>query len=172
MNILTLENDLKRKTEFLSDFISLANGNKMVYYKVDRATFNNIDKSSYGTIIKNAKVTIAEIEKELELKTYNAKTFFTGMKKVKRNNRLVLDIKFLKDNFIIEDNKLLSKVTRKSATWVGTTSINITIDKVIYKASRIVYAMTTGEDIVDTDIGYLNGDYNDYSFANLMKKGG
>ena len=49
---------------------------------------------------------------------------------------------------------------------------NITIDKVIYKASRIVYAMTTGEDIEDTDIGYLNGDYNDYSFANLMKKGG
>ena len=171
MNILTLENDLKRKTEFLSDFMSLVNGNKMVYYKVDRATFNNIDKSSYDTIIKNAKVTIAEIEKELELKTYNAKTFFTGMKKVKRNNRLELDIKFLKDNFIIEDNKLLSKVTRKSATWVGTTSINITIDKVIYKASRIVYAMTTGEDIVDTDIGYLNGDYNDYSFANLMKKG-
>ena len=172
MNILTLENDLKRKVEFLSDFMSLIAGNKMKYYRVDKATFNNIEEKSYDTIIKNAKDKIAELESELELKTYNAKTYFTGMKKVKRNNRLVLDIQFLKDNFIIEDNKLLSKVTRKSATWVGTTSINITIDKVIYKASRICYAMTTGEDIVDTDIGYLNGDYNDYSFANLMKKGG
>ena len=53
------------------------------------------------------------------------KHIFTGMKKVKRNNRLVLDIQFLKDNFIIEDNKLLSKVTRKDATWKGTTSINM-----------------------------------------------
>ena len=49
--------------------------------------------------------------------------------------------------------------------------MNITIDKVIYKASRIVYAMVTGEDIVDTDINYINGDYTDYSFTNLIKKG-
>ena len=172
MNILTLENDLKRKVEFLSDFMSLIQGNKMKYYKVDKATFDNIDAASYDTIIKNAKAKIAELESELELKTYNAKTFFTGMKKVKRNKRLMLDIQFLKDNFVIENDKLLSKVTKKDATWKGTTSINVTIDKVIYKASRICYAMTTGEDIVDTDIGYLNNDYNDYSFANLIKKGG
>ena len=55
MNVLTLENDLKRKVEFLSDFMSLINGNKMKYYKVDKATFDNIDKESYDTIIKNAK---------------------------------------------------------------------------------------------------------------------
>ena len=75
MNILTLENDLKRKVEFLSDFMSLIQGNKMKYYKVDKATFDNIYAASYDTIIKNAKDKIAEIEKELELKTYNAKTF-------------------------------------------------------------------------------------------------
>ena len=171
MNILTIENDLKRKVEFLSDFMSLIAGNKMTYYKVDKSTFDNIDEESYDTIIKNSKVKIAALENELVLKTYNARTFFTGMKKVKRNNRLMLDLKFLKDNFIIEDNKLLSKVTRKSATWVGTTSINITIDKVIYKASRIVYAITTGEDIVDTDINYIDGDYTNYKFSNLIKKG-
>ena len=171
MNIITLENDLKRKVEFLSDFMSLIAGNKMTYYKVDKSTFDNIDEESYDTIIKNAKVKIAALENELVLKTYNARTFFTGMKKVKRNNRLILDLKFLTDNFVIENGKLLSKVTRKDATWKGTTSMNITIDKVIYKASRIVYAMVTGEDIVDTDINYINGDYTDYSFTNLIKKG-
>ena len=171
MNILTIENELKGKVEFLSDFMNLIQGNKMVYYKVDRATFNNIEEASYDTIIKNAKVKIAALENELVLKTYNARTFFTGMKKVKRDNRLVLDLKFLTDNFVIENDKLLSKVTKKDATWKGTTSMNITIDKVIYKASRIVYAMVTGDDIVDTDINYINGDYTDYSFANLIKKG-
>ena len=171
MNILTIENELKSKVEFLSDFMNLIRGNKMTYFKVDRATFNNIEEESYDTIIKNAKVKIAALENELVLKTYNARTFFTGMKKVKRDNRLVLDLKFLTDNFVIENDKLLSKVTKKDATWKGTTSMNITIDKVIYKASRIVYAMVTGEDIVDTDINYINGDYTDYSFTNLIKKG-
>ena len=171
MNILTIENELKSKVEFLSDFMNLIRGNKMTYFKVDRATFNNIEEASYDTIIKNAKVKIAALENELVLKTYNARTFFTGMKKVKRDNRLVLDLKFLTDNFVIENDKLLSKVTKKDATWKGTTSMNITIDKVIYKASRIVYAMVTGEDIVDTDINYINGDYTDYSFTNLIKKG-
>ena len=171
MNILTIENELKGKVEFLSDFMNLIQGNKMVYYKVDKSTFDNIDEESYNTIINNAKVKIAALENELELKTYNARTFFTGMKKVKRNNRLILDIQFLKDNFIIEDNKLLSKVTKKDATWKGTTSMNITIDKVIYKASRICYAMVTGDDIVDTDINYIDGDYTNYKFSNLIKKG-
>ena len=171
MNIATIENEIKRKVEFLTDFTNLVSGNKVIFNRVDKATFDNIDAANYDSIIANAKDKIAELELSLTIKTYKAKTFFTGMKKVKKDNRLVLDNNFLTDNFVIENDKLLSKVTRKDATWKGTTSMNITIDKIIYKASRIVYAMVTGEDIVDTDIGYLNGDYTDYSFTNLMKKG-
>ena len=47
MNILTIENELKSKVEFLSDFMNLIQGNKMVYYKVDKATFNNIEEARY-----------------------------------------------------------------------------------------------------------------------------
>ena len=89
----------------------------------------------------------------------------------KVDNRLQLDLDYLRRNFSYENGKLYAKKLGVICTWQGTTSINVTIDKVIYKASRIVYTLKTGEDIIDSDIGYKDGDYTNYSFDNLYKKG-
>ena len=121
--------------------------------------------------IDEYKVLLADKELIHEINTFNPRTYFKSMNSRKVDNRLQLDLDYLRRNFSYENGKLYAKKLGVICTWKGTTSINVTIDKIIYKASRIVYTLKTGEDIVESDIGYKDGDYTNYSFDNLIKKG-
>jgi hypothetical protein len=121
--------------------------------------------------IDEYKQLLSEKELIIERDNFNPRTYFKSMNSRKVDNRLQLDLDYLHRNFSYENGKLYAKKLGVICTWQGTTSINVTIDKVIYKASRIVYTLKTGEDIVDSDIGYKDGDYTNYSFDNLYKKG-
>jgi hypothetical protein len=114
---------------------------------------------------------LSDAELVRERNEFNPRTYFKSMNSRKVDNRLQLDLDYLRRNFSYENGKLYAKRLGVICTWQGTTSINVTIDKVIYKASRIVYTLKTGEDIIDSDIGYKDGDYTNYSFDNLYKKG-
>ena len=121
--------------------------------------------------IDEYKVLLEDKELIHEINTFNPRTYFKSMNSRKVDNRLQLDLDYLRRNFSYENGKLYAKKLGVICTWKGTTSINVTIDKIIYKASRIVYTLKTGEDIVESDIGYKDGDYTNYSFDNLIKKG-
>lgn len=121
--------------------------------------------------IDEYKKLLSDKELQREIDEFNPRTYFKSMNSRKVDNRLHLDLDYLRRNFSYENGKLYAKKLGVICTWQGTTSINVTIDKVIYKASRIVYTLKTGEDIIDSDIGYKDGDYTNYSFDNLIKKG-
>lgn len=121
--------------------------------------------------IDEYKKLLADAELVRERKRFNPRTYFKSMNRIKVNDRLQLDLDYLRENFVYAKGKLYAKRLNVICTWKGTTSINVTIDNVIYKASRIVYTLQTGKNIVDTDIGYKDGDYTNYSFDNLYIKG-
>ena len=99
------------------------------------------------------------------------------------DGRLPIDIDYFKSKFevITEDGKalLVHKGTRHPASWRGKTNHHVTLNDYsqgvhrfrIYKTHRIVYAIHTGVDCVESDIGFIDGNVDNYHFSNLIYKG-
>ena len=99
------------------------------------------------------------------------------------DGRLPIDIDYFKAQFevITEDGKsvLVHKGTRHPASWRGKNANHVTLNDYsgvkprhrIYKTHRIVYAIHTGVDCVESDIGFIDGNVDNYHFSNLVYKG-
>ena len=114
-------------------------------------------------------------------KVLNPRVDLNGLYQESVDGRTPIDIYYFKKLLkVIHINGKATLVTRsleQPVTWRGTTGNNITImdrsqgKKVIYQAHRVLYAITTGIDPVASDIGYIDGNVDNYAFSNLIYKG-
>ena len=129
---------------------------------------------------------IANLEKAAKtrfkrFRVLNPRVDLNGLYQESVDGRTPIDIYYFKKLLkVININgkaTLVTKALEQPVTWRGTTGNNVTImdrskgKKVIYQAHRIVYAITTGIDPVESDIGYIDGNKDNYAFSNLIYKG-
>lgn len=136
-------------------------------------------KQALSTEIANLKQ--AAKTRVKRFKVLNPRVDLNGLYQESVEGRTPIDIYYFKKLVkVININGKATLVTRaleQPVTWRGTTGNNVTImdrskgKKVIYQAHRIVYAITTGIDPVESDIGYIDGNKDNYSFSNLIYKG-
>ena len=136
-------------------------------------------KQSLVTEIANLKQ--AAKTRIKRFKVLNPRVDLNGLYQESVEGRTPIDIYYFKKLVkVIHINgkaTLVTKALEQPGTWRGTTGHNVTImdrskgKKVIYQAHRIVYAITTGIDPVESDIGYIDGNKDNYAFSNLIYKG-
>lgn len=143
----------------------------------------SIKRSINLRLIKSIKESLLQAAKTRvkRFKVLNPRVDLNGLYQESVDGRTPIDIYYFKKLVkVININGKATLVTRaleQPVTWRGTTGNNVTImdrsqgKKVIYQAHRIVYAITTGIDPVESDIGYIDGNKDNYSFSNLIYKG-
>ena len=142
------------------------------------------NKSRLGKIRLESAITdlIKAAESRVSMfKTLRPKVDLNGLHQKLVDGRLPIDIDYFKSlvKVIYIDGKatLVTKALEQPVTWRGTTGNNVTImdrsvnEKTIYQAHRIVYAINTGTDPVESDIGFIDGNVDNYAFSNLIYKG-
>ena len=129
--------------------------------------------------ITNLKQAI--VRRSRKFKALRPRVDLNGLHQKLVDGRLPIDIDYFKSlvKLINIDGKatLVTRSLEQPVTWRGTTGNNVTImdrsvsETTIYQAHRIVYAITTGIDPVDSDITYKDGNVDNYAFSNLIYKG-
>ena len=175
-------NSLPIKNQTAEDIVLI---NKIRKYTSAEAIRNiERNKSRLGKI--RLESAIADLIKAAEsrvlmFKVLNPRLDLNGLYQESVDGRTPIDIYYFKKLLkVIHINGKATLVTRsleQPVTWRGTTGNNITImdrsqgKKVIYQAHRVLYAITTGIDPVASDIGYIDGNVDNYAFSNLIYKG-
>lgn len=136
-------------------------------------------------LIKNEQALLLKAAKRRKrlLSATSLHNGFYGIYQDLIDGRLPIDIDYFKSKFevITENGKslLVHKGTRHPASWRGKTNHHVTLNDYsqgvhrfrIYKTHRIVYAIHTGVDCVESDIGFIDGNVDNYNFSNLVYKG-
>ena len=86
--------------------------------------------------IDEYKKLLSDKELQREIDEFNPRTYFKSMNSRKVDNRLQLDLDYLRRNFSYENGKLYAKRLGVICTWKGTTSMPGCYDPHIQTTSR------------------------------------
>ena len=105
---------------------------------------------------------------------FTPKVGVTGMKLGSKNGRNMIDVQFVRDNYVVKCGKLYHKVLDRCFEWLmpitggaDTYKSHVTIDGKYYNAHRLIYVWHHGVNIDDVNITHIDGDWMNNDINNL-----
>lgn len=141
------------------------------------------DRNTHIRILNNLMMNAPSDGMKCKLNNFLSNARFTpklgvnGMKLGSKNGRNMIDVQFVRDNYVVKCGKLYHKTLDRCFEWTmpvtggaDTFKSHVTIDGKYYNAHRLIYVWHHGVNIDDVDITHIDGDWMNNDINNLAIK--